>query len=216
MNHIDTLARTLFGEAKANDTEDAVAIACVIVNRAKHKLWPDNISQVCLQPYQFSCWNANDPNRTRILNAKGTWFAKCLKVARMAVDGDLADPTNGSTHYHTRAVKPKWSKGKKPVYETAGHLFFNDIDTPAPKTAKEALDQKRPLKSTGTVKAAQVAAAGTVTVSAAAEAVQQLEPALPLVQQLIQVAPWLIIGLLLVCMGYMVWRRIEDRKAGLR
>ena len=31
--HIDTLARTLYGEAKPHDIQDATAIACVVMNR---------------------------------------------------------------------------------------------------------------------------------------------------------------------------------------
>lgn len=113
--HIDTLARTLYGEAKPHDIQDATAIACVVMNRVALPNWPDDVESVCIQPYQFSCWNTSDPNRARIFKANGAWFDKCVQIAMKAVDHQLVDPTNASTHYHTPAVKPAWSRGKKPV-----------------------------------------------------------------------------------------------------
>ena len=50
------------GEAEAKDIDDAQAIAHVIVNRMRLPNWPDSAAEVCLQPWQFSCWNKNDPN----------------------------------------------------------------------------------------------------------------------------------------------------------
>lgn len=132
-NDLDVLARTLYGEAKAGDENDAYAIGHVIINRAVHKKWPDKVAEVCLQPYQFSCWLPNDPNCQRIKNAKGKWFERCKQIASHLLLGMQTDPTKGSTHYHTPAVKPSWSRNKIAVYHTKGHLFFNDIDTKSPK-----------------------------------------------------------------------------------
>lgn len=133
---ITTLARTLYGEARAKDEQDAYAIAHVIMNRVALRNWPGTVAAVCLQPYQFSCWNINDPNRDRILNASGKWFDRCGEIALDVLTCRSTDATARSTHYHTPKVKPNWSKGKTPVYKTRGHMFFNDIDTPPPTTVK--------------------------------------------------------------------------------
>ena len=76
---IDILSRALYGEARPWDEDDARAIAHVVLNRVNYKNWPDSIAKVCLQPYQFSCFNVNDPNRTRIMSAKAgdnDWFGR--------------------------------------------------------------------------------------------------------------------------------------------
>src|SRR4051794_15177463 len=86
---LDTMARTLYGEAEANNAADAKAIAWVIVNRADLPNWPDSVAQVCLQPWQFSCWNPGDPNRDRILNAKSTWFERCREIALGVLNGEI-------------------------------------------------------------------------------------------------------------------------------
>lgn len=215
--HIDTLARTLYGEAKANDATDATAIACVVMNRVELPNWPNDVESVCLQPYQFSCWNANDPNRTRIFKAtRGNhWFSRCLNIATEAVDGKLADPTTRSTHYHTPAVKPAWSRKRKPVYKTYGHLFYNDIDTPPPMNAAEALNQIKPVSQTKTIKAATAATATSVGIGVISQAADVIAPAIPLVQKLAEVAPWTIVAILALALLYIGWSRYQTRRDGI-
>jgi hypothetical protein len=216
MNDLDILARTLYGEAKANSVQDAEAIADVILNRCNLPNWPDTPAKVCQQPWQFSCWNTNDPNRERILNASGDWFNRCIEIAENATSSP--DVTNRATHYCTPSVKNKtyWAKDKTPCYNTNGHLFFNDIDTPPPADATEALDQHRPLAKSRTIKGQQVVGAGTAgaalievgkQVTDAAQSVQSLVPYL-------DVAKWVFLGLILVGVGITVYARLDDRKKG--
>ncbi len=212
--HIDTLARTLYGEAKPHDVQDATAIACVVMNRVALPNWPNDVEAVCIQPYQFSCWNTSDPNRERIFKANGAWFDKCVEIATQAVEKRLADPTNRSTHYHTPAVKPAWSRGKKPVYYTNGHVFFNDIDTPPPASAKEALNQIRPIGKTDTMIATKIGGAASIGIGAVSQAVETLEPALPLATILAKAAPWAIVAVLALVLLYIAWSRYQARKEG--
>jgi hypothetical protein len=212
--HIDTLARTLYGEAKPHDIQDATAIACVVMNRVALPNWPDDVESVCIQPYQFSCWNTSDPNRARIFKANGAWFDKCVQIAMKAVDHQLVDPTTASTHYHTPAVKPAWSRGKKPVYFTSGHMFFNDIDTKPPVTAKDALNQIKPIGKTDTMVATKIGGVASVGIGAVSQAIETLEPAMPLATTLAQAAPWAIVAVLAMALLYIAWSRYQARKEG--
>lgn len=74
---------------------------------------------------------------------------------------------------------------------------------------------QKPLSETRTVKGSQVAAAATVA-GAAAQAVKDFEPALPLAQRLLELAPWAAAALALAGIGYIVWARLDDRRRGLR
>ena len=221
MTETEVLARTIYGEARSGDVEDATAIACVILNRVGYRNWPGNVADVCLQPMQFSVWNEGDAGRSRMLRAergKTAWFDECWRIAEAALRGDLVDKTRTSTHYHTRAVSPRWSKGKAPCYETQGHVYFNNIDTPAPRTSAEALAADRPLVSTRTVLGGVVAAAGAavgvadvltpedvvaMTSAAAGLGWVGVGAALPHVASLVGVL-------------YMIWARVDDRRKGLR
>lgn len=60
---IDILARTIYGEARGEPWEGKIAVAWVVRNRAERGgWWGDTIREVCLKPWQFSCWNETDPN----------------------------------------------------------------------------------------------------------------------------------------------------------
>lgn len=233
-NDADILARTLFGEAEEGNTEDATAIASVIFNRATFgRLWPNSVAEVCLQPWQFSCWNPGDPNRKRILQAKGPWFERCKALANAVIADEIPDSTRRSTHYYATYVRtPKWAKGKQPVVRVkhrkgSYHLFFNNIDTPAPQDAKQALDQIRPLSQSKEMVGA--ATAGTALVGSVVadpvshSLVQQISdnaaaitPALPIVQMLGEYAPRALIALAFGAVVYIAWSRYKARKAGIR
>ena len=219
-----TLSKTLYGESEVNNKDDAEAIACVVMNRVSYPTWPDDVSQVCLQPWQFSCWNPNDPGRARITKAKGKWFDQCRAIAEQAVLGKLYDKTNGSTHYYATYIRrPKWAKNKTPVYEVAHngghyHLFYNNIDTKPPKSAKEALDQTRPIMETKTVASGAVAG-GTMTVATAVQVADVLNDTRDQIQPLTDYSEiiatiFMIVSLLAI--GAMIWIRINDRKKGIR
>jgi hypothetical protein len=131
---IDILARTVWGEARGEPDARASmgAVACVVLNRKrKQTYWGRSVTEVCLKPYQFSCWNANDPNRSQLTrtDASNREFALALGIARDALDGRLSDDTQGATHYHatTLAQPPTWARGHASCAHIGRHLFYNDI-----------------------------------------------------------------------------------------
>ena len=128
--HIDTMARTLYGEARGERTDNAMtAVAHVILNRVAHKNWAGSPRKVAKQRLQFSCWNKFDPNRVLIttVTLKNKHFRKAYRVA-IDVMCRKSDPTNGATHYHSRFMpkKPHWAKCKtmKPMGKFGNHLFY--------------------------------------------------------------------------------------------
>jgi putative chitinase len=124
-----TLIRTIWGEARGETFEGKKAIAHVIVNRARKKQWPNTIHAVCLQPWQFSCWNKSDPNRPLIANldpeSTGNIITECRNAADAVLDGE-EDITKGADHYFADYIKtPNWAEGKTPVKVIGAHKFFN-------------------------------------------------------------------------------------------
>ena len=127
------MARTLYGEARGEIRLGIEAVACVILNRVKSSRFPKTITGVCLQPYQFSCWNKNDPNRAKIINLQpdaDPQIKMCMDVAQKAEAGAVNDPTDGATHYHAVGIaRPSWvtnSPGATSI--TIGrHIFYKGI-----------------------------------------------------------------------------------------
>jgi len=134
-NHdLYTLARTIWGEARSEGYQGMVAVANVIMNRyaqardsiGKARQFGSTVADICQKPYQFSAWNANDPNLNRMLNVtqSNQQFAQALSIAAKALAGNLPDITNGADHYHTGGVSPSWSRGRQTVAKIGSHKFF--------------------------------------------------------------------------------------------
>ena len=129
---IDILARTIWGEARGEGPDGRKAVAAVVVNRVKRpRWWGRTVEAVCLKPWQFSCWNENDPNRAPLLSVgpSDAEFRACLAIATAAVDGFADDRTLGATHYfRTGTSVPHWAAGKTACATIGNHSFFNDIE----------------------------------------------------------------------------------------
>src|SRR5262245_20911607 len=80
---LDVMARPVWGEARGEPLDGKTAVAWVIKNRADHPgWWGHGIAGVCRQPWQFSCWNPDDPNRAKLIGvtARDEMFRDCLMV----------------------------------------------------------------------------------------------------------------------------------------
>ena len=129
---IDTLARTIWGEARGEGNPGMQAVACVVMNRLKvarekkRFWWGNSVIQICQKPFQFSCWNKNDPNYRKLLgvDASDAAFAAALTVARLTLEGALSDLTGGATHYHAAGMTPVWTQSEKPVAVVGQHIFY--------------------------------------------------------------------------------------------
>jgi len=130
---LDTLARTLWGEARGEPLNGIRAVAAVVMNRVEHpriRWWGIGVVGVCRASQQFSCWNGADPNLPKLLAVDGTndKFRLCLDVAQEAVDGRLQNRVKDATHYHHKSILPDWARGKVPCEDIRNHLFYNDIE----------------------------------------------------------------------------------------
>lgn len=121
------VARTIYGEARNQVPLGQKAIACVIMNRARHGgWWGSTPREVCLKPFQFSCWNANDPNRSLMLavDPLDPVFSPLLEIAQSAMAGALIDVTAGADSYEVRGTGAFWAKGLTPVASIGAHDFY--------------------------------------------------------------------------------------------
>ena len=123
----DVLARTIWGEARGEGSAGMHAVANVVMNRVARGGWRGrHVMEVCQKPFQFSCWNKDDPNYRALLAVDGAdiHFATALRIARRAVIGVLPDLTAGANHYHAAGIYPVWSRGERPVAVIGNHIFY--------------------------------------------------------------------------------------------
>lgn len=131
---LEAATRTVYGEAANQGYAGMLAVACVIFNRARNPAWwGHDVYSVCHKPWQFSCWNKNDPNRERILRAtlEDDTLRLCAEAVLEAYDvaGGERCPVRGATHYYADYIDPpRWAIGKRPAVVIGRHLFFKDVD----------------------------------------------------------------------------------------
>lgn len=136
---IETVTRTLWGEARGEGFEGMVAVAWVIRNRVELDLgddgrrdwWGEGYTGVCKAPMQFSCWNPNDRNFPYMVGRNvipsGEW-AVARQAALAVMDGQQADPTGGATHYHaTRIQPPNWVRSMELTATVGRHVFYKAL-----------------------------------------------------------------------------------------
>lgn len=131
---LDTMARTIWGEARNEGYAGMQAVANVIMNRyakaqtnsAKARQFGATPSAICKKPWQFSVWNASDPNLEKILNVTETnrEFRTALDIARLALLGQLPDITGGADHYHANYVAPSWVSAGVKTETIKNHIFY--------------------------------------------------------------------------------------------
>lgn len=127
MGDEEILARTLWGEGRGEGRTGMHAIANVIMNRvAGRKWWGLTVREVCLKPYQFSCWLPSDPNFAKLksVGPLDKAFATALDIAGMAANGDLPDITHEATHYKVVGTPASWAKNQKPIVTIGHHEFY--------------------------------------------------------------------------------------------
>jgi N-acetylmuramoyl-L-alanine amidase len=111
---LDATARTIFGEARSEPLEGQQGVAWVIRNRATWPgsplWWGDGIAGICQKPWQFSCWNANDPNRAKLLAlaTDDPEYDVLYEIARSIMADEVDDPTGHASHYKVRGTRAEW------------------------------------------------------------------------------------------------------------
>lgn len=134
-NDVWAVTRTIFGEARGAGALGMYGVACVISNRLQLDTWfGDTWSNVCMKPFQFSCWNDDDPNRsyisdydekTALYNNDLISFKAAQKIAYLFCQNNGVDVTMGSTHYYDNSINlpQSWAKSWMPTLSFAGFHF---------------------------------------------------------------------------------------------
>ena len=89
--------------------------------------WGHDVSSVCKCHMQFDCWNAADPNFTKLLTVTQSdpTFSLAMQIAASVLEGVLPDPTDGATSYYAKTIpEPYWAKGKTATTDIGNQLYF--------------------------------------------------------------------------------------------
>jgi N-acetylmuramoyl-L-alanine amidase len=131
---IDIMARTIYGEARGETWLAQEQVGLVILNRYRSGKWfaGKTIADTCQKPFQFSCWNTNDPNLPKLTtttlddHAFQVAYAAALQCILGLAFGVVID--SKVTHYFVvGSPVPNWAKGKQHEFSVGKHAFYKDI-----------------------------------------------------------------------------------------
>ncbi len=115
------LALNIYYEARGEGLSGKAAVAFVTLNRLKDGRFPATLSEVILQPKQFS-WTSRPPEIQ-------DWDAlrASLMVAAKALTGVLRDRTGGALYFHAAHLgEPEWIRGLPPLARIGAQTFYAD------------------------------------------------------------------------------------------
>lgn len=120
------LAEALYFEARGESIKGQFAVAEVILNRVASRRFPNSVCSVVNQgtgkrfqcQFTYTCDGAKE-----VISEKTAW-RRVGKVARLMLDGAPRKLTEGATHYHTKAVNPRWSRKFARTTTIGVHHFY--------------------------------------------------------------------------------------------
>ena len=121
------LATNAYYEARGDNRHSMIAVSQVVMNRAEIRK-----STPCSMVYernhrgcQFS-WTC-DPQKSSWDNVS---YRRALAVAHDVYYGKAKDIVKGATHYHTKAIKPYWSRSKQFVRldKIGSHVYYKSLE----------------------------------------------------------------------------------------
>jgi len=131
----EVVAMTILGEARGEGKAGMYAVATVINQRAINR--NKTPKQVCLQPWQFSCWNESDVNRAKLGELYLTHPMRDYAIRLAANITELKKSyTKNADHYCHVNENPYWSyrivvrdnkkirRYIKPVAVIGNHKFY--------------------------------------------------------------------------------------------
>ena len=135
---VNCMALNIYYETRSSNLADMYSVADVVLNRVEDTRYPDSICGVVKEGQQYSdgrmkrnkcqfswyCDGKNDTPRDR-----ESW-KKAQSIAWDIVKwNSFRGITEGSTHYHTTYVNPRWNKSRKGwsitrVGRIGAHIYY--------------------------------------------------------------------------------------------
>lgn len=129
----ECLAQAIYHEARGESAAGQLAVANVIVNRARANGYPSSLCGVVYQnadkgryrcQFTFACDGRDDAPRERQAWARSVALAEKI-YADYATGEEIGALPRSVLFYHTTAVSPSWSQTYSRVAQVGAHIFYS-------------------------------------------------------------------------------------------
>jgi hypothetical protein len=118
------LTEAIYFEARGESLEGQIGVAEVILNRVDSPIYPRTVCGVVRQRGSGGCqFSYICDGRTDRMREKGA-ADLAGRIARAMLDGAPRVLTEGATSFHTRSVRPSWSRRYIQTASIGAHLFY--------------------------------------------------------------------------------------------
>ena len=122
---LECLTAAIYYEAASEPDDGQRGVAQVVLNRAHHPAFPATVCGVVYQgserasgcQFSFAC----DGAMARVPSRTG--WARAMRNAAAALNGQVFAPVGLATHYHTYAVTPAWNRTLVMTDAIGAHFF---------------------------------------------------------------------------------------------
>ena len=114
------LAEVGYFEARGEGEKGIMYVMGVVLNRTNHPKFPDTITKVVNQPYQFSYRNTH---AFRCGIREKSKYNEILSLSYDMINQNVKNPTK-ATHFHSKNMSTGWSRSMNLVGIVGNHKFF--------------------------------------------------------------------------------------------
>jgi len=138
LDDVHLMALTMFAEARDQGALGIIAVGSVILERVEHRDWDGKtIKEVCLAPFQFSCFLPDDPQFEKLKMIAWAWedwnsslLDVCLYFAEGLINGTVPRTSEIAEHHVTQYKRcdcpASWEKDMTKIVTIGDHDFYSD------------------------------------------------------------------------------------------
>ena len=123
---LECLTQAAYYEARGEGRDGMKAVAQVVLNRVRHRAFPNSVCGVVFQgagrrtgcQFSFTC---DGSMRGRVNRAA---WNRARDIASAALSGEVYARVGNATHFHTTGVSPRWRSSLIQVSQVGDHLFY--------------------------------------------------------------------------------------------
>jgi hypothetical protein len=115
------LAQAVYFEARGEPIEGQLAVAEVVINRARSDIYPDSYCDVVTQPAQFSFVRHG---RIPAADESSAAWQRAEAIAEIAEQNLWRSKAADALYFHATYVRPRWARQKVELAQIDSHIFY--------------------------------------------------------------------------------------------
>jgi len=126
---LNCLAKNVYHEARGEPTDGQYAVAEVTMNRVASKHYPNTVCEVVFQENfdvirkrNVSAFSWTELDKSAPID-RDIW-KRAWKIAVEVYDEEAEPRVDGALFYHSRNIRPRWSRRKRRIAKIGSHIFY--------------------------------------------------------------------------------------------